>query len=152
MEHVAVDKVRIDRFLWPAAGLSLAAGIVHLIVSPAYLQQWWGYGFFFIWAGMIQIAYALAIFLQPWMYDSSGPSDSVPRRVMRGVYLLGAAGNAAVVTLYIITRTAGIPFVGPGAGTVEPVTPLSVATTAAELVLVGILLGLARQAVKPETL
>ena len=145
MERVAADEGKLDRALWLAAALSLTAGIVHLFVSPGYLVEWWGYGFFFIWAGLAQIAYALTIFVLPWMSDTAGTHGNEPRATMRVVYLIGAGGNAAIIALYIITRTVGIPFVGPSAGAIEPMTPISVITTAAELILVGVLLWLARQ-------
>jgi plastocyanin len=145
MERVATDEGKLDRALWLAAGLSLAAGLIHLFVSMEHFAEWWGYGLFLIWAGLAQIAYALTIFVLPWMSDTAGTHGNEPRATMRLVYLIGAAGNAAIITLYIITRTVGIPFVGPSAGTVEPMTPLSVITTAAELILMGVLLWLARQ-------
>ena len=145
MERVAIDEGKLDRALWLAAGLSLTAGLIHLFVSVEHFAEWWGYGLFLVWAGLAQIAYALTIFVLPWLSDTAGTHGNGPRTTMRVVYLIGAAGNAAIITLYIITRTAGIPFVGPSAGGVEPMTPLSVITTAAELILVGVLLWLARQ-------
>ena len=145
MRSIATDEVRFSRLLWVAAALSGVAGIIHWVVSPQYLRQWWGYGYFFIWAGVFQMGYAFAIFLLPWLYASSGSPDSREAGVMRWVYLLGAAGNAAIIALYVITRTLGVPFVGPAANIVLPVTPVSVIATVAEIILVGILLILARQ-------
>ena len=132
------------------AALSGVAGVIHWVVSPENLRQWWGYGYFFIWAGVLQMGYAFVIFLLPLLYASAGPSHSKEAGVMRSVYLLGAVGNAAIVVLYVVTRTLGVPFVGPAANIVLPVTPASVIATAAELILIGILLILARQGL-PET-
>ena len=145
MERVAIDEGKLDRALWLAAGLSLTAGLIHLFVSVEHFAEWWGYGLFLVWAGLAQIAYALTIFVLPLMSDTADTHGNGPRTTMRVVYLIGAGGNAAVIALYIITRTVGIPFVGPSAGAVEPMTPFSVVTTAAELILVGVLLWLARQ-------
>jgi hypothetical protein len=145
MSSVTADDVRSSRLLWVAAALSAVAGVIHWVVSPAYLRQWWGYGYFFIWAGVLQMGFAFIIFLLPWLYASSGVSPSRQAAVARSVYLLGALGNAAIIALYIVTRTLGVPFVGPAANIVLPVTPVSVIATAAELVLVVILLMLARQ-------
>jgi hypothetical protein len=145
MEHVAMDRVRVDRFLWLASGISVAVGIVHLLVSPEYFGEWWGYGFFFIYAGLIQIAYALAIFVQPSLQDPADAAPNGPHSVMPAVYRGGAVGNLAIIALYIVTRTVGIPFLGPDAGAVEPVTLVSVMATGAELILVIVLLKLARQ-------
>jgi hypothetical protein len=145
MEREVMDEVRFDRFLWLGAGLSVAVGIVHLMVSPEYFDAWWGYGFFFVYAGLAQIAYALAIFVQPWMHDSAGAARNGPHSVMPAVYMGGAVGNLTIIALYIVTRTVGIPFLGPDAGAVEPVTPVSVIATGAELMLVIVLRNLARQ-------
>jgi hypothetical protein len=130
--------------LWLAAGLSLVAGIVHLMVSPEYLNEWWGYGFFFILAGLAQLAYGLALCMQPWAYDPTGAFHRGPRPGARALFQAGAVGNAAIIGLYTLTRTVGIPFLGPEAGTVEAITAVSLITTAAELILVIILLRLAR--------
>jgi hypothetical protein len=145
MRSIGANEVRFGRLLWIAAGLSAVAGVIHWVVSPAYLRQWWGYGYFFIWAGVLQMAYAFAIFLLPWLYTSAVVSRDREAAVMHSVYLLGALGNGAIVALYIVTRTLGVPFVGPSANIVLPITPASVIATAAELVLIAILLSLARQ-------
>lgn len=147
MTSSEANDVSSSRLQWLAAGLSMLAGIVHFLVSGQYLSVWWGYGFFFICAGISQIAYAPAIFVQPLMYPAAGPGDSGHRAVMRRFHLAGAVGNAAIIGLYIITRTVGIPAVGPAAHVVDSVTLLSLATTAAEVVLVAILLQLARRSV-----
>ena len=54
----------------------------------------------------------------------------------RSLLLLGAVGNLAIVVLYALTRTFGIPFLGPHAGEVEGVAPLGLTATASELALV----------------
>ncbi len=46
--------------------------------------------------------------------------------------------------LYVLTRTLGVPFVGPAANVVLPVTPLSLFTTLVEVAEVVVLVGLAR--------
>lgn len=141
MERVTAHEVKANRLLWPAAGLSFVAGTMHWLVSPEYLSQWWGYGYFFIVAGVLQMAYAFAIFLLPWVY----PPESQKPSVMRDIYLLGVAGNAAIILLYLITRTLGVPFVGPAANVVLPVTARGAITTGAELILVALLIVLSRQ-------
>lgn len=141
MERVATDEVRINRLLWPAAGLSFLAGVIHWIVSPEYLSQWWGYGYFFIWAGLSQMVFGFAIFLLPWF----APSGARRATVMRTVYLVGAVGNTAIILLYIVTRTLGVPFIGPAANVILPVTARSVVATTSEVVLVLLLVTLARQ-------
>jgi hypothetical protein len=50
----------------------------------------------------------------------------------RVVLLSGIAGNLAIVALYVLTRTAGIPLLGPEAGEVEGIGFLDVCATASE--------------------
>ena len=51
----------------------------------------------------------------------------------RIVLLGGIAGNLAIVVLYLLTRTVGIPFFGPEAGEVERFGFVDVCATASEL-------------------
>ena len=50
--------------------------------------------------------------------------------------LAGIAGNSAIILLYLLTRTVGLPFFGPGAWEIERVGPLDVGATVAEVVIV----------------
>ena len=52
---------------------------------------------------------------------------------IRIVLLMGIAGNLAIVVLYLLTRTVGIPFFGPEAGEVEGFGFVDVCATASEL-------------------
>ncbi len=124
------------RLLYWAAGLSVAAGFVHGIAAPEHLSEWWGNGIFFILAAMAQALYGILLLLQPWKYDARGDIRSNADRYARPYYLVGVAGCAAVIILYIITRTVGIPFLGPAAGEVEPVTAISLVSKALEITLI----------------
>ena len=106
-----------------AAGLSLFAGWVHLASMGSHFADWWGYGVFFLAVGAGQAVFALAILYRP----------------TRWLATVGLVGNAAVVTMYVVTRTSGIPM-GPRAGVVEHAKVIDLATTAAELALIGLLL------------
>ncbi len=128
-----------------AGALSLAVGVAHGMVVPEYLGEWWGYGFFFLWAALAQIAYGLVLFLRPWAYDDTGGGREDPDAGARPVYRWGAFGNAAIIALYVVTRTAGIPLLGPGAGRAEPVTVLSLTVTLLETALVATLLLMAQR-------
>ncbi len=128
-----------------AAGLSLAIGIVHLMLSPEYLSQWWGYGFFFMFAGLAQITYGLLLFVLPWFYDDTASFLRGNPPGARLLYVAGALGYLAVVVLYLVTRTFGIP-AGPQAGTVAPLSADGLLTTVAEVALAGLLFALAREA------
>jgi len=109
-----------------AAALSLLAAWVHLAYTASHFRQWWAYGAFFLAAGAGQALYA----------------PLVVRRPAPAVALLGIAGNLAIVGMYVVSRTAGPPL-GPHAHVPEPTGPIDLATTAAEIALVGVLLTLA---------
>jgi len=53
----------------------------------------------------------------------------------RTVYVVGALGNALIVTTWVVSRTSGLPF-GPGAGEPEPVGVADLMSTALEVVVV----------------
>ncbi|MBI2844927.1 MAG: hypothetical protein HYX86_00100 [Chloroflexi bacterium] len=141
MENPTANRLR----LW-AAALSIGAALIHGIATPEHLAEWWGYGLFFIAAAMAQGFYGFILLLQPWRYDETGAITRSGESYARLFYILGVAGNAAIIGLYIITRTVGIPFFGPEAGEVEPVTPISVISKVIEVALIGCLLALLRTA------
>ena len=105
------------RTLYAAAALSLLAGLIHLWVTPEHFEEWWGYGAFFLVAAAAQILYVPIVLLLP----------------TRIVLLGGIAGNLAIVVLYLLTRTVGIPFFGPEAREVEKFGLVDVCATASEL-------------------
>src|SRR5829696_1558772 len=89
-----------ERTLYAAAALSFLAGLLHLWVTPDHFEEWWGYGAFFVVAAAAQILYVPIVLLWPTQI----------------VLLGGIAGNLAIVMLYLLTRTVGIPLFGPEAG------------------------------------
>ena len=106
-----------ERTLYAAAALSLLAGLIHLWVTPEHFEEWWGYGAFFLVAAAAQILYVPIVLLWP----------------TRIVLLGGIAGNLAIVMLYLLTRTVGIPLFGPEAGEVEGFGFVDVCATVSEL-------------------
>ena len=86
------------RVLYAAAALSLLAALIHLWVTPEHFEEWWGYGAFFLVTALAQALYAPLVVVWP----------------TRIVLLLGIGGNLAIVVLYLLTRTVGIPLFGPG--------------------------------------
>jgi hypothetical protein len=120
-----------------AAALSMAAGVVHLAASPDHFAESALYGVFFVVCGVAQLAWPVLVTLQP----------------SRWALWAGAAGNLSVACLWLWTRTAGIPL-GPERGAVEPVAPVDLAASLAELgivVLCGWLLaGAAHRTVSPQ--
>lgn len=125
------------------ARLSALAGIVHMLAMPEHLREWWGYGAFFLVAAGAQLYYAMAMLCIAHDARSLGAGARHPAPgwtwSTRSLIGAGIAGNAAIIALYVVTRTVGIPALGPAAGQVEPVTPLSVVSKGAELALVGVL-------------
>lgn len=146
MASPAVPFARLSLRL-QAGALSVAAGVGHGLVAPEHLREWWGYGLFFALAAAGQVFFGAVLLAAPWRYDETGgplPERTGPERVM---CLLGIVGNSAVVVLYLLTRTVGVPFLGPAAGQVEPFGAGGVVTTVFEAALVGVLIGLWRSPV-----
>lgn len=131
------------------AGCSLAAALVHLLVSPEHFEEWWGYGLFFFFAGFAQALFAILILLQPWRYHPALGARPHADRDTRRFYAAGIAGNAILVLLYLVTRTVGVPLLGPGAGEVEPVTAAGAAAKLFELATIGLLITLHRRMNRP---
>jgi len=106
-----------DRTLYAAASLSLVAALIHLWVMPEHFEEWWGYGTFFLATAAAQLLYVPLLLRWP----------------SKTVLLAGIAGNLAIVVLYLLTRTVGIPLLGPEAGKVEGVGLADVGTTTSEM-------------------
>ena len=75
-----MERTRV--FLY-AAALSLTAAAMHAWAMPEHLEEWWGYGSFFLIAATAQACYGLALL----------------RRPGRMLLLLGVVGNLAIVSL-----------------------------------------------------
>ena len=116
-----------------AAGFSFAAGAIHAAAGPEHVKEWWVYGLFFYGSAVAQVGYGLLLVTQGiegwggWM------------AVRRWVYLAGVWGNLAIIALWVVTRTIGVP-VGPEAFEPEGLGPLDLSSKAIEIVLVILLL------------
>jgi hypothetical protein len=102
--------------------LSLGAAWVHLAFVAPHLRQWWAYGAFFLATGIGQALFAPLILRWP----------------RPGLAVVGMAGNIAIVAMYVLSRTNGAPL-GPHANVPEPVGVVDLATTAAEVAIVALL-------------
>ena len=109
--------------LYATAALSLVAALIHLRVMPEHFEEWWGYGAFFLVSALAQVLYVPLLLRWP----------------NRMVLLIGVGGNLAIVLLYLLTRTAGVPLFGPEAGEVEGVGFIDVCATTSELGIVAAL-------------
>src|SRR6516162_5830533 len=86
------------------AVIGAATAVIHFAVAGAHFQEYWLYGVFMLVVAWLQLAWSAVAVAWP------------SRPLLAG----GAVLNAAVVAVYIITRTAG-DVVGPGAGSPEVV-------------------------------
>jgi hypothetical protein len=102
---------------------SLGAGLIHLAVVQEHFGEWWLYGTFFLAVGIAQIVWAVVALAR----------DTPPWRV------LTAWCNAAVVVLWAVTRTTGLPF-GPEPGKPEAVGRADVLCSVLELVVFATLM------------
>jgi len=115
---VADPPVRTRQFLLPLVALAGAgAAAVHFVVMPEHFEEATLYGGFFAAAATSQLLYCTLLLIRP----------------SRPLVVAGALGNLAIIVLWVITRTAGIPL-GPGAGTTESVGGLDILATGFEVV------------------
>jgi hypothetical protein len=100
--------------------LSAAAGVIHLTVVGQHFVDYAPFGALFVLAGLAQLGWAALVAIH-----------GLSRRL-----LIAATSNAAVVAIWIISRTTGVP-IGPRPGVPEPVGSVDALTTAFEAALVG---------------
>jgi hypothetical protein len=103
-----------------AAGLSSGAALIHAGVCPQHLREGLLYGQFFAATAVAQLSWAGLVIL----------------RSRRWLFAAGLAGNLAIIGLWAITRSIGIPF-GPHAGQIETVGDLDVITITLEAAIVA---------------
>lgn len=85
----------LERTLLPFAVVSSAAAAgVHAAVGPAHFRESTLFGLFFAGSATLQIIWSVAVVARP----------------TRRLFLIGAAGNVAVVALWAVTRTYGLPW------------------------------------------
>lgn len=111
--------------------VSLFAGAIHLWVMPEHFEVWWGYGTFFGLAGAAQIFYGAVWLVAPLGFSAA-----------RSLAVSGVAFQVGLIGLYVVSRSIGIPLLGPEAGHVEPVEPLGLVAKTLEVALVLFLVAL----------
>ena len=110
----------------------LVSGSAHGLVTQEHFQEWWGYGVFFLATAVCLIGFGLALITDA-IDPRYMPGDV--NRVRRLMYAAGVIGNLSILGLYVLSRTAGVPF-GPGSGSVEPVGVIDLVAKTAELLAV----------------
>jgi hypothetical protein len=140
---VAANARRLDV---QAGGLSIAAGVIHAVMSPSHMEAWWGYGLFFMLASAFQILYGIV--LLGGVFDASTyRGDAV--KAKRNFLTFGVLANVGIIVMYLVSRTMGIPFFGPEAGTVEAFGVIDIVSKLIEIALVVWLVRLMRPHVAP---
>lgn len=105
--------------------LTLAAAAIHAAVIGEHFAESRLFGIFFAVAASLQSLWALLVGLAP----------------SRPLLLLGAAGNASIILVWILSRAIGVPF-GPQPWTREPVGELDLFASIFEALAVYLTLAL----------
>lgn len=105
-----------------AALMALAAGIIHLAQIGPHVEESWVFAAFFLIVGIIQVL-AAALLLRTWPVVW---------------FRVGLVGSAAVIVIWVASRTLGLPF-GPEPGEVEAVAAPDAAASLAEAITVVVL-------------
>ena len=113
--HAIADAIRI------VAWLSIAAGAIHAIAMIDHFSHYWLFGVFFLVLTYGQVLWGIALL-----------RGRATGRMLRW----GAVANLAIVAIWLVSRTVGVPF-GPNAGHPEAIGPMDVAATLDQLVLVA---------------
>lgn len=101
------------------AGLSAGAAAIHFSMTSIHFAEFWGFGVFFA-----VVAWAQAVWAALYLL-----------RTTHGVAALGLGGNLAVVLVWVLTRTIGLPL-GLHNGEAEAVGTVDAMATIFELGLV----------------
>jgi hypothetical protein len=104
---------------YSVASAAAGAAAIHYAVVAEHFDEWWGFGLFFVSIAVAQLVWAVVV-----VASSS-----------RLLMWFGVVGNAAIIALWIVTRTAGT-LVGPEPHTPEPVAVADSVATALEVALV----------------
>ena len=116
-QRPVVDDGRILGLL-PAAA-SIGAGVIHALVVPEHLEEWWLFGAFFVLCAAFQMAWGVA-----WIV---APSTGLAR--------VAIVGNGAMVAVWAASRSAGLP-IGPEPWIAESIGSLDLLATGLELFIV----------------
>src|SRR5258708_6635153 len=102
--------------LYSAALLTFGAALIHLATAPAHLREYLPFGLFFLTIGSAQIVLAIELIARP----------------TRRLAIALAAASPALVGLWFVSRTVGLP-TGPTPGVPESVGLADVICNAMEL-------------------
>jgi hypothetical protein len=117
---VSMAAAPVDARLVVAAGASAGAAAIHFAVISEHFDEYWLFGLFFLGSGAAQLLWATGVVFRP----------------ERAVVAIGVFGNAAIIVLWVASRTAGLPL-GPDAGSADAVGIADVAASALEGIIVA---------------
>ncbi len=100
---------------------SLATAGIHFAVMGEHFREYVAFGVFFSLVAWFQALWAIGVVVAP----------------TRPMLTVGLVVNAAVVAIWIVSRTAGLP-IGPEPGTAEPAAFLDVLSTVLEIGIVAV--------------
>jgi FtsP/CotA-like multicopper oxidase with cupredoxin domain len=112
--------------LYSAALLTIGAALIHLAAAPAHLGEYLPFGLFFLASGSLQIVLAIEVVARP----------------TRRLVLALAASSLALVGLWFVSRTVGLP-IGPTPGVPETIGLADVICQAMEVFASVLFLALA---------
>jgi hypothetical protein len=110
---------------WQAAAFSLGAAAIHFAEISPHIEEYWLFGVFFFVIAWFQAVSAIGIVARP----------------NRRLALVTASVNLVVITIWIWSRTAGLP-IGPHSGEPETIGAADVLSTVLEALLVAWTIGL----------
>jgi len=102
------------------ATLSMAAAAIHFAVMGEHFAEYVAFGVFFSVVAWSQALWAVGVIVLP----------------SRRLLLVGLVGNAAVILVWLISRTIGLP-IGPEPGAPEPAAFIDVLSTILEVAIVA---------------
>lgn len=124
----AVGESSRGPFMVSASAFSGGAAVIHFAAMKSHFDEYWLFGVFFLVVAIAQAVTALALLIRP------------PRPFLIAVI----AGNAAVIVVWIVSRTGGLPL-GPEPGEAEAVNFQDALASGLEALLIvtcSVLLGL----------
>jgi hypothetical protein len=113
--------ITVQRLRAAASVASAGAAAIHLGTAPAHMAEWLPAGCFMLMTGIAQLAWSILI---------------GRRRCTSASLAAGLAGNVALVALWAMSRTIGLPF-GPMPFTPEHVHGPDLLAVALEVIVVG---------------
>jgi FtsP/CotA-like multicopper oxidase with cupredoxin domain len=133
--RLPVPRLQLKLSGWRAIGaavFTLGAGAIHLTVMPQHFQEYPPFGILFLLSGLAQVGLAAALLFSP----------------QRLIAIVGAAGNLAIVALWAVSRTVGLP-IGDDPWHPETVGVADAAATILEMMTAWNLVRLARRPWRP---